>query len=293
MCRTDYRIKFFCRSFDLKLYRLSKGLYESLGYPCVRLTDQTADGYFYTMLRDEDCDIAINVDEDCFITHPEAVFSLVDYVIENDIANAGCPDGGSWCPRGANPIITNPFFNVFNLKLIRESFSKQAVRAFNYSQRKEDMVKSYPEEMLYKDRSWNFDITDYEPYGLFFLWIAGNFKTDYLHSAVHPDKITTILMNQNGEEMCRHTWFARFYSVPAFIVRHWQPDAGAQQQRIDNVINEAYAMQHLEKPVFTAKDRCLFVGNKIIRWIIKVPQRILRWPRKLVKKTRRLMRKLH
>ena len=31
--RNNYRIKFFCRSFDLRLYRLSKGLYESLGYP--------------------------------------------------------------------------------------------------------------------------------------------------------------------------------------------------------------------------------------------------------------------
>ena len=35
------RIKIFCRSFDLRLYRLSKGLYESWGYPCIRLTDQT------------------------------------------------------------------------------------------------------------------------------------------------------------------------------------------------------------------------------------------------------------
>ena len=81
--RNHYRIKFFCRSFDLRLYRLSKGLYESLGYPCVRLTDQTADGYFHTMLQDTDCDIAINVDEDCFLTNTDAVFELVDYAVEN------------------------------------------------------------------------------------------------------------------------------------------------------------------------------------------------------------------
>ena len=109
---SSLRIKFFCRSFDLRLYLLSKGLYESLGYECVRLTDQSADGYFYTMLKDNSCDIAINVDEDCFITNPDAVFSLVEYVIENGIANAGCPDGGGAVPRGANPIVTNPFFNI-------------------------------------------------------------------------------------------------------------------------------------------------------------------------------------
>ena len=64
------RIKIFTRSFDLRLYRLSKGLFcdwkdaEGNPIPCVRLTDQTADGYFYTMLRDTECDVAINVDED-------------------------------------------------------------------------------------------------------------------------------------------------------------------------------------------------------------------------------------
>ncbi len=64
----NLRIKFYCRSFDLRLYRFSKAFYKRLGYPCVRLTDQSADGYFYTMLKDTDCDIAINVDEDCFNT---------------------------------------------------------------------------------------------------------------------------------------------------------------------------------------------------------------------------------
>ena len=98
--KTNPRIKFFCRSFDLRLYRLSKGLYESLGFPCVRLADQTADGYFHTMLQDTDCDIAINVDEDCFLTNTDAVFALVDYAVENNIANIGCPDGGGWVPRG-------------------------------------------------------------------------------------------------------------------------------------------------------------------------------------------------
>jgi len=292
MSREGYRIKIFCRSFDLRLYRLSKGLYESWGYPCVRLTDQSADGYFYTMLRHKDCDIAINVDEDCFITHREAVEALVDYVIDNNFANAGCPDGGSWAPRQGNPLITNPFFNILNLKLIRESFSKQEIRKFKYEQHKDNLIEAYPKEMLYPELSWDFDNMDYEPYCKFFFWLAANFKTLYLHNRQHPDGTTTILMNHKGEEMCRHTWFSRFYSVPAFIVRHWEPTAGAQQQRIDNVINEAYSMQQLEKPVFQTKDKCGFVWNKIIRWIIKVPQRISRWPRKLVIKTRRLIKKL-
>ena len=281
------RIKFFCRSFDLRLYRLSKSLYESLGYECVRLTDQSADGYFYTMLADKDCDIAINVDEDCFITNPDAVFSLVDYVLEEGISNAGCPDGGGWCPRGGNPIVTNPFFNVFNLKLLREQFSKQAVKAFDYSLHKKEMIAAYPSEMLYAERKYDFDRTDYEPYYPFFFWQAYHTKTHYLNSVRHSDGWTTILYNHEGVEMCRHTWLARFYSVPSFIVKHWQPDAGKQQERIDAIIDEAYGFRALKKPVFGWADELAFLGNKVVRWMIKVPQRVAGWPRKIKRRLSR------
>ena len=283
----DVRIKIFCRSFDLRLYRLSKGLYESWGFPCVRLTDQTADGYFRTMLRDTDCDIAINVDEDCFITSREAVMELVDYVIANNIANAGCPDGGGYCPRGSNPIVTNPFFNVFNLNLLREKYTYKIEKRFDFMQHMQEMIDAYPLQALIPGRGYRFDDYDYEPYYPFFFWQAYHTKTLYLPSLPHPDGMTTILCNHLGKEMCRHTWLARFYSVPAFVVRHWQPNAGAQQGRINQVINEAYELQGITKPIFEWKDKMAFVGNKIIRWLIKIPQRIAGWPKKLRKKLNR------
>ncbi len=278
------KIKIYCRSFDLKLYRLSKGLYEHWGFPCVRLTDQTADGYFRTMLRDTDCDIAINVDEDCFVTNKKAVLALVDYVVANGIANAGCPDGGAWVPRDGNPLVTNPFFNILNLKLLREHYTPKGVKAFDYAAVKEQMIASYPTDVLIKDRTYNFEATNQEPYYPFFLWQAYSSKTLYLPSQRHPDGWTTILYTPQGEELCRHTWLARFYSVPAFIVHHWQPNAGAQQARIDAVIDEAYKLSGMVRPLFGAKERCLFVGDKLLRWCIKVPQRIAGWPRKLKNK---------
>lgn len=281
---TKPRIKIFCRSFNLKLYRLSKGLYESWGYPCVRLTDQTADGYFRTMLKDTDCDIAINVDEDCFITSKEAVMQLVDYVVANNIANAGCPDGGSFIPRGGNPIVTNTFFNVFNLNLLREQYTHKAEQQFDYLAHLKEMEDAYPKQLIADGRGYHYDQVDREPYYPFFFWQAYHTKTLYLRSALHPDGWTTILNNHKGDEMCRHTWLARFYSVPAWVVRHWQPTIGAQQQRIDNVINEAYRMAGIQKPVFGFADRCAFAWNKIVRWLIKVPQRIAGWPKKLKNK---------
>lgn len=280
------KIKIFTRSFDLKLYLLSRRLYDDLGVPTVRLTDQSADGYFYTMLKDTDCDIAINIDEDAFLVDPDALFRLVDYVVSNGYANAGCPDGGGFCPRGANPIVTNPFFNIFNLKLIRTKFDRNAIRDFRYADHKDRMIAAYPKERL--ENKYDFEKTDQEPYYPFFLWLANNFKTLYLPSARHEDGITTILLDPEGKPICLHTWFARFYTTPTWIVKLFDSrKRGMQKLRIDAVIDQAYASRGIERPEFGFGDRLSFLGNKIVRWIIKVPQRVSRWPYKIRKKLQR------
>lgn len=273
------RIKIFTRSFDLRLYRNSRGLYEMLGFPVVRLTDQTADGYFYTMLKDTECDIAINIDEDAFLVDPDAMMQVVQLVIDGGYANAGCPDGGGWCPRGGNPIVTNPFFNVFNLKLIRSKFDMKKIRSFDYPAHKEELMSAFPKERL--ERGYTFDRYVYEPYYQFFLWLAYNFKTLYLPSSRHADGITTILHTPDGREICKHSWFARFYAAPSWAVKLFQSNQGNQKARIDALIDECYSIRRLDRPVFGFVDHMAFAGNKIIRWCIKVPQRISRWPYKL------------
>lgn len=279
------RIKIYCRSFDLKLYRLSKGLYESWGFESVRLTDQTADGYFYTMLRDTSCDIAINVDEDCFLTDKEALLSLVQHVVDNGIAIAGCQDGGIRA-RCANPLVVNPFFNVINMNVIRSKFNINDIKNFDYERVKAEMIANAPKLQL--DYKYNFNISIHtDPYYPFMLWLARNFRVLYLTNRTHADNVSTELYwSIDGQErlLCIHTWFARYYSVPAFVVRHWQPTAGRQQQRINAVIDEAYAIRNLLRPNFSMVDELAFVGNKIIRWSIKIPQRIAGWPRKLQRK---------
>ena len=255
------RIKIYTRSFDLKLYRLSATLHE--GIDCVqvvRLTDRTADGYFYTMLKDEDCDIAINIDEDAFITDPQAVNDLVRLMIEEGYANIGCSDAGSGLPRSGNPKVTNPFFNILNLRLIRSKFNMTDVRAYT---------------------------EDYEPYYPFFLWMADNFKTLYLPAHKHPDGISTILFDLQDRCICMHSWYARFYSMPDFIVRRIQKDQGMQKARIDALISQAYGIRRMALPEFDAGDKAAFITNKVIRWMIKVPQRISRWPGKIRKKLKK------
>jgi len=258
-------IKIFTRSFDLRLYRLSKGLFENLKdaagnpIPCVRLTDQSADGYFYTMLKDTECDVAINIDEDAFIVDPQAVLDLVGTLLEGGYANIGCSDGDP-ATTGRDKIVTNPFFNVFNLKLIRTKFDRKLLER---------------------------RIDDAEPYYPFFHWMAATFPTLYLPCRKHDDGITTIALHPDGRALCLHTWFSRFYSMPAWIVRRIQPEQGTQKARIDAVIREAYGLRGLPVPSFGPADQLAFAGNKVIRWIIKVPQRIARWPYKLKRKIAR------
>ena len=256
------RIKIYTRSFDLSLYRLAKGLFcdwkdaDGQTIPCVRLTDQSADGYFYTMLRDTDCDIAINIDEDAFIVNPQAVLDLVNTLLEGGYANIGYSDGDP-STTGRYKLATNPFFNVFNLALIRTKFDRKLIKR---------------------------ELDDFEPYYPFFRWMANTFPTLYLPARRHADGMTTIGLDQQGREICLHTWYSRFYSMPSWIVRRIEPSQGMQKARINAVIEEAYAKRGIPVPQFGFVDHLAFAGNKVIRWAIKIPQRVSRWPYKLKRK---------
>jgi len=131
------RIKIFTRSFDLRLYRLAKGLFESQGYPCVRLTDQSADGYFYTILKDTECDIAVNIDEDAFLVSPPVLKDLISLVIKEGYANAGCPDSVRINAPNSQTV-TNPF-SIFSTSpssaqnLIERKFENRILTIRNHT----------------------------------------------------------------------------------------------------------------------------------------------------------------
>lgn len=279
-----YRIKFFARSFDLRLYELSRAFYEGAGYPCVRLTDQSADGYFDTMLSDTECDIAINVDEDCFVADMEAVWYLVDLCIDGGYANIGCPDGGGNAPRHGNPVVTNPFFNVFNLTLIRTKYSRAAVKQYDYAADKERLMRDYPRSLLLT--RYDFDNKSYvEPYYPLFLWLAGNFDCHYLPTRMHADGISTMLYDgsdsEGGRLLCAHSWFARYYSTPSWLAHTIQKVVGKQQDRIDSLIDEIHAIRGTQRSRETLTDTLRYNLDKCVRWTIKVPQRIAGWPKKI------------
>lgn len=267
------RVKFFTRSFSLELYEQAKHLFEGAGYPCVRLTDQTADGYFFTMLEDKDCDVAINVDEDAYVEDIEAVLDLAEYVLENGYANAGCPDCAPGCPRGGNPIVTNPFFNVFDLKQIRSKWpgkveGSRIVREFRYDDVKQELRSKfeYDEALIVRP---HFDSIFDEPYYNFFFWLAYNFRTLYLPNKKHADGISTVLYSVDGRCFCKHSWMSRFY--------HQRSD---QTARINALIDEVCESRGVERLQFSASEILKFRFDHLLRFLIRIPQRIANWPRK-------------
>ncbi len=260
------RVKFFCRSFSLELYRLSSALYRQAGYPCVRLTDRTADGYFYAMFDDKECDVAINVDEDAFVSDLNAVLDMAEMALREGYVNVGCPDAGPGMMRRGAPEVTNPFFNVFNLELIRTKWEAGVMPA-----------------QLAKERA----VGCLEPYYPFFRWLLAAFpnQTYYVSAHKHNDRITTVIATPEGRDFVMHTWFARFYrpSVLSYLFEG-NTTGSDHTTRIDRIIDEAYRERSLSRPKFGVADKCAFACNGVARWGVKIPQRIAGWPRKLMSK---------
>ena len=239
----------------MELYHYSQRLID-LPYPRVRLYGTTADGYLYQMLEDKDCDIAINIDEDAFVVDNAALQELLEYVLANDIVCCGMNDGGADCIRILNPIVQNPFFNIINLKAIREMFNREEIEQFDYEANKAELIMKLPKELQEYD---GLKYDNYEPYYHFFLWVALNFKIMYLYVREHEDKYTTIVYNQNNKPILLHTWFSREYGVDEM-----------QTNRIKAIIAEAYDAQDKKVP------RLVFI--KTWRWFEYKSQRVvIRW----------------
>lgn len=285
------RIKIYTRSFSLELYQYARGLFEIEGIPIVRLTDQSADGYFYTILKDTSCDIAINIDEDAFVIDPGSILELTEYMLAHGYANCGLSDGDVNV-RGQNPIITNPFFNILDLEKIREQLvSIDEIKRFDYETVKQEMIDQFYSQPYRTLSRYNFDCADYEPYYPFFFWLAYHFRTLYLSSSKHEDGRTTILLSHDRKEILAHSWLSRFYKSNPLLSKYYKIDSIQNTQRINALIDEVYQRRGLKRPVFTQSDRLAFFIDSLIRRMIKVPQRIGGWPRKWKKWYKRYKRK--
>lgn len=178
----------------------------SLPYKRKRCTFTSADGYLYDHIVKSDADILINLDEDAFISDNTKLQNLIDFVVENEYVNCGMSDGGIVDIRKHNPLVTNPFFNILNIKEIRKKFNLNEIEK-NFSQHNPDFEKFTPFDLM----RTQFAYDNYEPYNPFFVWLTVNFKTLFLDAEVHSDGISTVLKDHLGEPFLYHSWYSRFY----------------------------------------------------------------------------------
>lgn len=200
---SKYKILVITRSINHRLFKLSSSSID-LSFKHIRLKNTTADGYIYEILK-RNIDFAINIDEDAFILDNKKLLSLLEYCITNNIINCGFPDGGVLPIRSHNPIVTNPFFNIINVREIRKKFTYQRINQFSLDDY--DYTNIVPQKLLKSEYVYDF----YEPYYPVLLWINLNFKTLYLDGETHSDGISTILKDMNGEPFLYHSWYSRFY----------------------------------------------------------------------------------
>lgn len=117
------------------------------------------------------------------------------------------PDGGVVHLRHLNPLVTNPYFNILNVKEIRKKISTFNVN--EYSNHKDSYMDNYPTNIL----KGAYEFVYYEPYYPFFVWMSQNFKTLYLNAETHPDGLSSVLRDHNNQPFLTHTWYSRLYNV--------------------------------------------------------------------------------
>ncbi len=201
------KVLIYTRSMNFDLYQISLNTVK-LPHKKKRSIFTSAEGYLYHNLLNNDADYVINIDEDVFITDNNKLRKLIEFVIDNDYINCGMPDGGVVDIRNHNPLVTNPFFNILNVKEIRKQFDVKTILQ-NYSNHNSDFEKFCPLHLMKTKFAYDY----YEPYNPFFVWLATNFKTLFLNAEVHQDGLSTILNDHLDEPFLLHSWYSRFYGV--------------------------------------------------------------------------------
>lgn len=168
----------------------------------------------------------ILLDEDAFVIDNERLSRLVAWADENGYAAVGVPDGGVFGRRTHNPNALNLFFNVLDLEAIRRVWNPSECRG--WMGRGSEMTRPWPPATLLKpDVPYRFD--DYEPYYCFYFWLeTTGLATGYLDARQHSDGLSAVVLDQVGDPVLVHSWYAREFDTP-----------GAMRDRILDVIEFA------------------------------------------------------
>jgi hypothetical protein len=216
--------EFFTRSKNDQLFNAMVSTIKSLPYKRFRVTGmntgEDAVNYLHYIFELSKEDWLINIDEDAYVSNPQSIPNLIEYMEKNNYQYCGFPDGGTTI-RFHNPLVVNPFFNIFNMKEIRKKYNKSLIPSINAYQFNEAMKAKTPTHLL----RHNYVYDRYEPFYGLFLWMIDNFNCYFMDSYQHSDTITTVLKDEKGQDFLYHTWYSRCYGADI-----------PQTNRINNII---------------------------------------------------------
>lgn len=169
-------------------------------------------------------DIVIQLDEDCFITRPQSLIDMAEYMWEHGVAYCGMREIDSTIRQNVQGI-KDYYINSFFM-MVQPSCIGELPSAFELL----DFEKK--EEGVWLEPYWN--IIGYMK--------QRGFKFKSLIPKPHYDSISTILHDFAGNPFCIHTWFARLWDCN--VETEEQEGVPCNRQRIEDAL--AYARKQCQ-----------------------------------------------
>lgn len=164
-----------------------------------------ASTYIHHIMQ-SDADWVINIDEDAFLTDWDAVLSIMEHMQANGLHYAGMPDGGVCPHRCRSWVVMNPFFNIFHVAAMRDTWNSYPKWVIDSCGFNADWHDQKPEWIK---GQYNHDY--YEPFSSLFYFMYDKFKPLYL-DAVQVDEVATALI-WNGKPFINHAWYSRVFKT--------------------------------------------------------------------------------
>lgn len=262
----DNRVAICTRSMNPYLYAKAMA-FIALPHRRIRITDQSASGYLETIFYEIDADYVINIDEDAFVCDNDGVAGLLREIATNEYLGCGVPDGGVIPIRSHNPLVVNPFFNIFNTARVRE-LSK--ARTGDWPPVPGDLDLTAVRHLLRRP----YSLVEFEPYERLLTWLAQTGSIKYLDAQVGGDGISTLPLLASGRPLLIHTWYSRYYGRDLYHTRRIQRaiDWAARSSKCGSSVTTTEAIRHCGgAALFTAKARLAASASKAMTSVLQNP----------------------
>jgi hypothetical protein len=192
----------------------------------IRIKNSSATAYMDYIFRTKfENKWVLNLDEDCFLIDYRRIYGLIEFMEKQDFDYCGIQDGGGIPVRIHHPLVSNPFFNLFNVEKINKLDQ-------NYYQKKyspKEIAEKYKHFIRFNKSAFKYDF--YEGFYSHFFWLLENGLKPFFNEArefsreryfvvaplfriVPYYNCPSLLFDHLGKEIALHTWHSRYMNYP-------------------------------------------------------------------------------